>query len=146
MGEWLLTAELRSAAEHFRLSTGHFGSSELQHWVKQRLKFETRPGTWDEAIIDGYGLKKMLLAKDPGSALVAVFYLWNAAWPEGPSRQIKMAKRIQSGLFAQYGVQLPIVGINQSTVVSTEKGPFFEYEPSVLHSTTSSSTPETMVV
>merc|ERR1712039_1003878 len=138
MGEWLLTAELRSAAEHFRLSTGHFGSSELQHGVKQRVKFETRPGTWDEAIIDGYGLKKMLLAKDPASALVAVFYLWNAAWPEGPSRQIKMARRIQSSLFAQYGIQLPIVGINQSATVSMEKGPFFGSEPPVFDSARSS--------
>merc|ERR1712217_925577 len=53
----------------YNTSTGHFGTSELQHFVKQRLKFITRANIWDEAVIDGYGLKQMLLAKDPASAL-----------------------------------------------------------------------------
>lgn len=115
----------------YNTSTGLYGASEMQQFVEMREKDAPHIGTWDEVVIDARKLHDVL-ARDPASAFVGVFFFWNSDGAQFNAGRLATAKSVQRALKAKYGVDLPLVGINQSVVVSADRGPFFEYKHEML--------------
>jgi len=130
----------------YETSTGPFGGSEMEQFVEMRLEQAVEhPGTWDEVVIDDRRLLEVL-ARDPASAVLGVFFFDNHDTPKDNPKSIIQAETLQQALAAKYGVQLPVVGINQSIVVSKDRGPFFEHRLPALERASPKRVSETVIV
>jgi hypothetical protein len=110
----------------YNTSHGLFGKSELPEMFEQyKLADATASAVqWNELVMDGCILQK-ILAIDPASAIVAVYYDNPSFHGGNTTEQLDIALDIQSDLRRKYGVQFPIVGVNQKAVLTPQTGPFF---------------------
>eukprot|EP00928_Gymnodinium_smaydae_P022703 TRINITY_DN18983_c0_g1_i1.p1 TRINITY_DN18983_c0_g1~~TRINITY_DN18983_c0_g1_i1.p1 ORF type:complete len:315 (-),score=46.75 TRINITY_DN18983_c0_g1_i1:231-1175(-) len=118
----------------YNTSRGLFGKSELPEMFEQYKRRAPSPVQWNELVMDACILQE-ILATDPASAIVAVYYDDPSFHGGNSTGQHEIAQGIQSDLRAKYGVQFPIVGINQELVLTPRTGPFFVPKAAALDST-----------
>jgi len=109
----------------YNTSKGLYGGSEYKSVIQQRLNV-VEPASqwrWNELVMDARVLQQ-ILAEDPASAIVGVFYYNNIILPDQNKQNKGKAQDIQTQLLEKYKVKFPIVECGLHVPVSKEKGPF----------------------